>query len=73
MAEHSDEAIREVTCSLTHTLQELFSGQPTASVYLAIGYVLGNMEMQAKKPGRDGTFRILGKAMDEFIEFNRPH
>lgn len=73
MSKYSHDEIREAACKLTHALQDLFSGQPTASVYMAIGYALGDMEMQAKKPNQDGTFRILRSAMDEFIQFNRQH
>jgi len=73
MSQPNDDEIRKNACDLTHALQELFAGRPTASVYMAIAYALGDMEMQAKRPDRDGMLRIIGHAMDEFIAFNRQH
>ena len=68
---HSEEKIRDSACALTHAMQDLFAGEPTASVYMAIGYVLGQIEMSGKIAARDETFRILGLAMDDFIRLNR--
>lgn len=67
------EDIQDAACELTHQMQAAFAGKPTASVYLAISYILGEMEMAAKVADRDGTFRVLSGGMDSFIEFNRQH
>ncbi len=65
---YTDAQIKDAACDLTHRLADLLSGHPTASVYMAIAYTLASMELHAKRPDREGLFKIIGGAMDEYIE-----
>lgn len=64
----TDDEIKNAACDLTHKFALLCGGQPTASVYMAIAYTLGSMEMLARKPDREGLFQIISGGMDEYIE-----
>lgn len=65
--EISDEEICTEACALTHAVQKLVEGKPTASVYMAIAYNLAAMELRAETPDREDLFRMIEIGMDEYI------
>lgn len=71
MSAWTNDEISHAACDLTHKLADLFEGTPTAAVYIALSYTLGRMEASAKRPDREGTFRILSNGMDAQIAILR--
>lgn len=71
VSQFTHEQISEAAEALTHQVGDICAGKPTAAVYIAIGSVLGNMEMRAQRPDREGLFKILSGAMDIFINNNQ--
>lgn len=45
-------------------------GKHTTALYLALGEVLGAVELASRAPNRAATFRVLGAGMDEYIVAN---
>ena len=71
MSMFSDDYIEDEAFKAAQDIGAMCEGRPTASIYLAISIVLGNMEMKAKRPDRPEMFRLIGKGMDSFIQANK--
>lgn len=54
---------------LANEINRVCGGKPTASVYMAIGCVLGQMECRAGIPDRPGMFKILSDVMDTYTDY----
>ena len=65
--EIGDEEICAEACALTHSIQKIVQGKPTASVYMAIADNLAAMELRAETPDREDLFKMIAIGMDEYI------
>ena len=68
MSEH--EATVAETVKIALKMSSVVAGRRTVAVYLAIVYLLADLEMRSAKPNRRATLRILGEAMDAHVANN---
>lgn len=69
-AEH-DALMREYR-AIAERISDATADRPLVAVYLALGAILGNIEMKAASPNRRQMFRLMSQGMDEFIGLNSP-